>query len=63
MKKRKMGGLFTFPMIASSIILLIILLASIFGTLIAPYDPDAIDLANTISAPTDKDSINTACIV
>ncbi len=49
MKKRKMGGLFTFPMVASSVILLIILIASLFGTALSPYDPDAIDLANTFA--------------
>ena len=49
MKKRKMGGLFTFPMVVSSVILLIILIASLFGTALSPYDPDAIDLANTFA--------------
>lgn len=49
MKKRKMGGLFTFSMVASSVILLIILIASLFGTALSPYDPDAIDLANTFA--------------
>lgn len=49
MKKRKMGGLFTFPMVASSIVLIVILIASLFGTLLSPYDPDAIDLSNTFA--------------
>ncbi|MDC7125335.1 MAG: ABC transporter permease [Spirochaetales bacterium] len=47
MKKKKMGTLFTPPMMISAIILAVILLISIFGTLLAPYDPEAIDLANT----------------
>lgn len=47
MKKKKMGKLFTAPMILSMVILIVILFLSIFGTLLAPYDPDAIDLSNT----------------
>lgn len=47
MKRKNMGKLFTLPMILSTIVLVIILFISVFGTIIAPYDPDAIDLANT----------------
>ncbi|MCD8150943.1 MAG: ABC transporter permease [Clostridiales bacterium] len=46
-KKKKTGVLFTPPMVISSILLVCILFISVFGTWLAPYDPDAIDLANT----------------
>lgn len=49
MRKKRFEGLFTVPMVLSSVILIIIFLASIFGTFISPYDPDEIDLANTFA--------------
>lgn len=36
-------------MVASTVTLIIILIASLFGTVLSPYDPDAIDLANTFA--------------
>lgn len=50
MKKSKVGSIFTFPMVASSIILFIVFVAAVFGSALSPYDPDAIDLSNTFSS-------------
>ncbi|MDD6638489.1 MAG: ABC transporter permease [Lachnospiraceae bacterium] len=52
MNRKKTGTLFTPAVIVSSIILVIVLVVSIFGTWMAPYDPDAIDLTNTFGGMT-----------
>lgn len=49
MKKKGMGTFFTPPVIISAVVLVIVLFVSIFGEVIAPYDPEEIDLANTYS--------------
>jgi peptide/nickel transport system permease protein len=52
MKKKTKGTLFTTPMIIASAILLLIVFCALFGKLIAPYDPDKINLSSTYQSPT-----------
>ena len=49
--QRKAGRLFTPAVTAAFIVLLVILLACIFAPLLAPYDPNAGDLSNTLAMP------------
>lgn len=44
--KKTVGTLFTPPVIFSIIVLVIVLFMTFFGKLIAPYDPEAVDLPN-----------------
>lgn len=46
MQKKKNGKFFTVPVIFSIIFLGIIIFISLFGTLLAPHDPNAVDLSN-----------------
>ena len=49
-KKKKLGKLFTPSMVISGAILIFILFIAIFGTWLAPYDPNEIDLTNTFGS-------------
>ena len=51
-KQKKVGRLFTPAVTVAFIILVAILLCCVFAPLIAPYDPNANDLKNTLSMPT-----------
>ncbi|MCL2493887.1 MAG: ABC transporter permease [Clostridiales bacterium] len=51
LRKEQMRSFFTAPVIASGVILLLILVCSVLAPLLAPYDPNAVDLPNTLSPP------------
>lgn len=46
-KKKTVGTLFTPPVIFSIVILTIVVIITFLGRMLAPYDPDKVDLANT----------------
>lgn len=48
-KKKTVGTLFTPPVIFSIVILTIVVFITLFGSVIAPYDPEKVDLANTFA--------------
>lgn len=48
-KKKTVGTLFTPPVIFSIVILAIVVFITLFGSVIAPYDPEKVDLANTFA--------------
>ncbi|NCB91993.1 MAG: ABC transporter permease [Clostridia bacterium] len=49
--KRKLKSFFTVPVTISLVILLGILIMAIFSEQLAPYDPNALDLANMLKGP------------
>ena len=49
--KKAEGTLFTVPVVLSMAILAAIILATVFAPLLAPYDPDAMDLLSTFKGP------------
>lgn len=50
-KKKSEGTLFTIPVIVSLVILLIVIFSTLLAPMIAPYDPDALDLKNVFAGP------------
>ena len=50
-KQKETGKLFTIPVIIALAVLCIILLLTVFASVIAPYDPDAVDLLNVFKGP------------
>lgn len=50
-KQKETGKLFTIPVIIALVVLCIILSATILAPVIAPYDPDAVDLLNVFKGP------------
>lgn len=51
-KKKQVGKLFTVPVIISGAIMAFVLFVIIFAPLLAPYDPEAIDMMNVYSGST-----------
>jgi len=51
MKKKKLGKFFTIPVIISMFVLLIIILATVFATLLATHNPEALSMAETLQGP------------
>lgn len=49
--KRKLKSFFTVPLIISMVILLGILIMALFAEMLAPYDPNALDLAHMLEGP------------
>lgn len=51
LKNNKEGTLFTVPVIISIAAILLIIISAVLARLIAPYDPNQLDLANSLSQP------------
>ena len=50
-KKNKTGSFFTVPVILSSFVLAVVFISALFPNLIAPYDPEAVDLGSSLLKP------------
>lgn len=51
MKQKNVGRFFTVPMVITFVLLSIIILSSVFATLVAPYDPEALDMGSMLQMP------------
>lgn len=51
MKQKNVGRFFTIPMVITFVLLSIIILSSVFATLVAPYDPEALDMGSMLQMP------------
>jgi peptide/nickel transport system permease protein len=58
-KKKSNGTLFTIPVIICSIIMGVILLATIIGPFLCKYDPNAVDLRNVLQTPSGEHWLGT----
>ena len=52
MKQKNVGRFFTAPVIITLALLALVILASIFAPLVAPYNPEALDMAAKLQMPT-----------
>jgi len=50
-KNKEFGTLFTFPVVVSLIIILIVVGSALFAPLIAPYNPDKLELSQSLQQP------------
>lgn len=51
MKQKNVGRFFTIPMVITFVLLSIIIFSSVFATLVAPYDPEALDMGSMLQMP------------
>lgn len=51
LKKKQEGTLFTVPVIISLVLIILIILSAVLAKLIAPYDPNKLDLTQTLAQP------------
>lgn len=58
-KEKKNGKLFTISVIISMAVLVIIVLSTVFAPLLAPYDPDALDILNMFKGPSSEHLLGT----
>lgn len=58
-KKKSEGTLFTVPVIVSMVFLIIIVLGTLLAPLLAPYDPDKLDLLNVFAGPSSEHLLGT----
>lgn len=52
MKQKNVGRFFTAPVIITLALLALVILASVFAPLVAPYNPEALDMAAKLQMPT-----------